>query len=92
MTRKHTKRTSADKPLKPSTAIPPDSAPLFVSLRDLERQVLSEGQKWMEERFKQELQALADRHGEVSPPQPSSDKKEATPTDHPPDKRGKRRS
>jgi len=64
---------------------------MFVSLRDIERRVLSEGQKWMEERLQQELQALADRHGEVSPPEPSSDKKEAAPPNQPPDQRGKRR-
>ena len=47
----------------------PGSVPSFIhcSLRDLERRVHSKGQKWMEDRMKEELQNFTDEHGEVSP-------------------------
>ena len=39
-------------------------------LHQMEREVLAEGQEWMKKRMQERLQELADRDGEVSPPQP----------------------
>jgi hypothetical protein len=39
------------------------------SLREIEMEVLAEGREWMRQRLQQKLQAEADRHGGVFPPQ-----------------------
>ena len=41
------------------------------SLREIEMEVLAEGREWMRQRLQQKLQAEADRHGGVFPPQRS---------------------
>jgi hypothetical protein len=41
------------------------------SLREMEMEVLAEGREWMRQRLQQKLQAEADRHGGVFPPQRS---------------------
>ena len=41
------------------------------SLRDMEMEVLAEGREWMRQRLEQKLQAAADRHGGVFPPERS---------------------
>ena len=41
------------------------------SLCDLEMEVLAEGREWMRQRLEQKLQAEADRHGGVFPPERS---------------------
>ena len=38
-------------------------------LHRMEREVLAEGQEWMQKRLQERLQKLADAEGEVSPPQ-----------------------
>ena len=38
------------------------------SLRDIEDEVLAEGQEWMRQRLQQKLQQQADQHGRVFPP------------------------
>jgi hypothetical protein len=38
-------------------------------LMELERQVLAEGREWTRQRLQQRLQALAEKDGELSPPQ-----------------------
>ena len=68
---------------------PPPQIPRF-SLRDLERRIHFEGQKWMEERMKEELQKLAEEHGEVSPPEPDPNPEAPAPPPTPPDQRRKR--
>lgn len=40
------------------------------SLSEIEEEVLAEGQEWTRRRLQQKLQAEADRHGGVFPPQP----------------------
>ena len=40
------------------------------SLREIELEVLAEGREWTRQRLEQKLQAEADRHGGVFPPQP----------------------
>ena len=40
-------------------------------LREIEMEVLAEGREWMRRRLQQKLQAQADRHGGVFPPQRS---------------------
>jgi hypothetical protein len=40
------------------------------SLRDIEMEVLAEGREWTRRRLQEKLQAEADRHGGVFPPQP----------------------
>jgi hypothetical protein len=42
------------------------------SLAELEAEVLEEGREWMRRRLQQKLQALAEEHGEVFPPQQST--------------------
>jgi len=41
------------------------------SLRELEEEVLAEGQEWMRQRLQQKLQQQADRTGRVFPPEPT---------------------
>lgn len=41
------------------------------SIREIEMEVLAEGREWMRQRLQQKLQAEADRHGGVFPPQRS---------------------
>ncbi len=38
------------------------------TLREIEAEVLAEGQEWMRQRLQQKLQQEADRHGRVFPP------------------------
>lgn len=45
--------------------------PAARSLRDIEMEVLAEGREWMRQRLEQKLQAEADRHGGVFPPERS---------------------
>ena len=45
--------------------------PELRSLREIEMEVLAEGREWMRQRLQQALQAEADRHGGVFPPQRS---------------------
>jgi hypothetical protein len=40
-------------------------------LREIEDEVLAEGQEWMRQRLQQKLQQEADRSGRVFPPQPT---------------------
>jgi hypothetical protein len=42
------------------------------SLRELEDEVLAEGQEWMRQRLQQKLQQEADRLGRVFPPESTS--------------------
>lgn len=41
------------------------------SLREIEDEVLAEGQEWMRQRLQQKLQQEADRTGRVFPPEPT---------------------
>lgn len=41
------------------------------TLREIEEEVLGEGQEWMRQRLQQKLQQEADRTGRVFPPQPT---------------------
>lgn len=41
------------------------------SLREIEDEVLAEGQEWMRQRLQQKLQQETDRTGQVFPPQPT---------------------
>lgn len=45
--------------------------PELRSLRDIEMEVLAEGREWTRQRLQQKLQAQADRHGGVFPPERS---------------------
>ena len=45
--------------------------PVPCSIREIEMEVLAEGREWMRQRLQQKLQAEADRHGGVFPPQRS---------------------
>jgi hypothetical protein len=45
--------------------------PVIRSLRELEDEVLAEGQEWMRQHLQQKLQEQADRTGRVFPPQPT---------------------
>ena len=51
------------------------------SLAELEAEVLEEGREWMRRRLQQKLQALAERHGEVFPPQRSTTASSPPPPD-----------
>jgi hypothetical protein len=44
-----------------------ESIPKLSPLAEVERRILAEGQEWMRQRMQQELQALADEQGEISP-------------------------
>ena len=41
------------------------------SLREMELEVEAEGREWMRRRLEEKLQAEADRHGGVFPPEPT---------------------
>ena len=51
------------------------------SLREMELEVEAEGREWTRQRLEQRLQAEADRHGEVFPPQRSAAGASAHPSD-----------
>ena len=51
------------------------------SLREIELEVEAEGREWTRQRLQQRLQAEADRHGEVFPPQRSAAGASAHPRD-----------
>ena len=51
------------------------------SLRELELEVEAEGREWMRRRLEEELQAEANRHGGVFPPQPTQSPPPATRAD-----------
>jgi hypothetical protein len=53
------------------------------SLREIEMEVLAEGREWMRQRLEQKLQAEANRHGGVFPPQRSQSVAPAKPADAP---------
>jgi hypothetical protein len=42
----------------------------FPSLAEIEAEVLAEGQEWMKGRMQEKLQQLAQKQGEIFPPQP----------------------
>lgn len=50
-------------------------------LREIEQEVEAEGREWMRQRLQEKLQAEADRHGEVFPPQPADGCASAAPSD-----------
>lgn len=54
------------KPIKPITKALP-------SLADIEREVVAESREWGRQRLAERLQKLAEEHGEVSPPQATSE-------------------
>ncbi len=51
------------------------------SLREIEEEVLAEGREWTRQRLQQRLQAEADRHGGVFPPQRTAGGASAEPPD-----------
>jgi len=51
------------------------------SLREIEEEVLAEGREWTRQRLQQRLQAEADRHGGVFPPQRAAGGASAEPPD-----------
>lgn len=53
------------------------------SLWEIEQEVLAEGQEWMRQRLQEKLQAEADQHGRVFPPQPTP-RPSCPPTNHAP--------
>ena len=57
------------------------------SLHEIEIEVLAEGREWMRQRLQQKLQAEADRHGGVFPPQ----RKKGAPPQAPSDASAQRR-
>ena len=57
-------------------------------LAEVEREVLAEGQEWMRQRLKQRLTELAHEEGELSPPEPVSDRAPASLRDSDQDLRG----
>ena len=59
-------------------------------LREIEQEVEIEGREWMRQRLQQKLQAEADRHGEVFPPQSAEPR--ASAAAHDASARGRRRS
>ena len=60
------------------------------SLREIEDEVLAEGQEWMRQRLQQKLQQEADRLGRVFPPEPTPPPPRP-PADHAPAHRRRRR-
>ena len=60
------------------------------TLREIEMDVLAEGREWMRQRLQQKLQAEADRHGGVFPPQRSQGLASAKPVDAAAKRRGHR--
>jgi hypothetical protein len=59
-------------------------------LREIEQEVEAEGREWMRQRLQEKLQAEADRHGEVFPPQRAAGSASAAPGNA--SARGRRRS
>jgi hypothetical protein len=59
------------------------------SLRELEDEVLAEGQEWMRQRLQQKLQEEADRTGRVFPPEPTARAPRPHPNDAPAHRRGR---
>jgi len=53
------------------------------SLREIEAEVLVEGQEWMRQRLQQKLQQQADQHGRIFPPQRPAALAQQSPTDAP---------
>jgi hypothetical protein len=53
------------------------------SLREIEMEVLAEGREWTRRRLQEKLQAEADRHGGVFPPQRPKGKASAQSADAP---------
>ncbi len=64
--------------------------PVARSLRELENEVLAEGQEWMRQRLQQKLQEEADRTGRVFPPQPTPSVVRARQDDAPAHRRRRR--
>lgn len=60
------------------------------SLRDIEAEVLAEGQEWMRLRLQQKLQQQADQHGRVFPPQQPAALARQSATDAPAHQRRRR--
>lgn len=53
------------------------------SLRELELEVEAEGREWMRRRLQEKLQAEANRHGGVFPPEPTQSPPSAAQADAP---------
>ena len=53
------------------------------SLREMELEVEAEGREWMRRRLEEKLQAEANRHGGVFPPEPTQSPPPAARTDAP---------
>jgi hypothetical protein len=53
------------------------------SLREIEVEVLAEGQEWMRQRLQQKLPQEADQHGRVFPPERPAALARQSPTDAP---------
>ena len=51
------------------------------SLREIEEEVMAEGREWTGQRLEQRLQAEADRHGGVFPPERAAGGASAEPPD-----------
>lgn len=49
---------------------PKNQKPQLSLLHQIEKEVLAEGQEWMQKRMQERLQELAGQDGEISPPQP----------------------
>ena len=60
------------------------------SLREMEEEVLGEGQEWMRQRLQQKLQEEADRMGRVFPPEPTPSVVRPRPGDAPAHRRRRR--
>jgi hypothetical protein len=67
----------------------PDKA-VARSLRELEDEVVAEGQEWMRQRLQQKLQEQADHTGRVFPPQPTPSVVRPRPEDAPAHRRRRR--
>jgi hypothetical protein len=48
---------------------PKNEKPKLSLLHQMEKEVLAEGQEWMQKRLQERLQKLAEQDGEISPPQ-----------------------
>lgn len=59
------------------------------TLREIEMEVLEEGREWTRQRLEEKLQAEADRHGGVFPPQPG---RGSAPAEARPDSEKRRRA
>lgn len=60
------------------------------SLREIEAEVLAEGQEWMRQRLQQKLQREVDLHGRVFPPQRPAPLARQSATDAPAHQRRRR--